>query len=146
MSSTTQRQVGIESLDIVPVVVEDLDEAIEFYTETLGFEVRMDSEFEMEGTSGRWVTVGVPGQDLQVTLMPAEEEFYDEAAREFVASRLGTETYYTFRTADCEASVAALEAADVEITREIQEYPWGKEAMFADPYGNEFSLFEYAEE
>ena len=146
MSSSAQQQVGIESLDIVPVVVEDLDEAIEFYTETLGFEVRMDEEFEMEGASGRWVTVGIPGDDLQIALMPAEEPYYEEETKEFVASRLGTPTYYTFSTSDCEASVAALEAAGVEITREVQEYPWGTEAMFADPFGNEFSVFEYAGE
>ena len=144
--STTQQQVGIESLDIVPVVVEDLDEAIEFYTGSLGFEVRMDDEFEMAGASGRWVTVGVPGDGVQLTLMAADEPYYDEETRAWVDARLGTGTYYTFRTADCEASVAAMEAAGVEITQEPREYPWGTEAMFADPFGNEFAVFEYAGE
>jgi predicted enzyme related to lactoylglutathione lyase len=32
----------------------------------------------------------------------------------------------------------------VEITREPMAYDWGTEAMFADPFGNEFSVFEYA--
>jgi len=144
--SSTQQQVGIESLDIVPVVVEDVDEALEFYAGTLGFEVRMDDEFEMGGASGRWVTVGVPGQDLQLALMTADEPYYDDDTRELLAGKQGTETYYTFRTSDCEASVEALEAAGVEITRGIQEYPWGREAMFADPSGNEFAVFEYAGE
>lgn len=144
--STTQQQVGIESLAIVPVVVEDVDDAIEFYTGTLGFEVRTDEEFEMEGETGRWVTVGVPGESVEIALMAADEPYYDEETREQVASKLGTQTWYTFRTDDCEASVAALEAAGVEITRELQEYPWGTEAMFADPCGNEFSVFEYAGE
>ena len=144
--STTQQQVGIESLAIVPVVVEDVEDAVEFYTETLGFELRSDEEFEMEGVTGRWVTVAVPGESVEITLMAADEPYYDEASREFASSRLGTPTWYTFRTDDCEASVAALEAAGVEITREVQEYPWGKEAMFADPDGNEFGVFEYASE
>lgn len=144
--SNAQQQVGIESLSIVPVVVVDVDDAIEFYTQRLGFELRTDEAFEMEGAEGRWVTVGVPGDDLEITLMTADEPYYDEETRALLASRLGTETYYTFRTADCEASVDALEAAGVEITREMEEYPWGTEAMFADPCGNEFSLFEYAAE
>ena len=144
--STTQQQVGIESLSVVPLVVEDVEESIDFYTGTLGFEVRTDQEFEMEGVTGRWVTVGVPGDAVEMTLMAADEPYYDEASREFAASRLGTQTYYTFRTSDCEASVAALEAAGVEITREPQQYPWGTEAMFADPDGNEFGVFEYAAE
>lgn len=142
--STTQQQVGIESLSIVPVVVEDREAAVEFYTETLGFEVRTDQEFEMEGATSRWVTVGVPGDSVEISIVAADEPYYDEESRALMDSKLGTETYYTFRTADCEASVAALEAAGVEITREIQEYPWGTEAMFADPDGNEFGVFEYA--
>lgn len=144
--SDTQQQVGVESLSIVPVVVEDVDDAIEFYTERLGFEVRTDEAFEMEGAEGHWVTVGVPGDDLEITLMTADEPYNGEERRALLASRLGTQTYYTFGTADCEASVDALEAAGVEITREMEEYPWGTEAMFADPCGNEFSLFEYAAE
>ena len=144
--SSTQQQVGIESLDIVPVVVEDLDEAIEFYTESLGFEVRMDDEFEMDGASGRWVTVGVPGDGVQLTLMAADEPYYDDETREVVGSMLGSQTWYTFRTSDCEATVAAMESAGVEVTQEPQEYPWGTEAMFADPDGNEFAVFEYAGE
>jgi len=143
--SSVQHQIGIESLDIVPIVVDDIEEAIDFYAGTLGFEVRMDQAFEMAGATGHWVTVGVPGQDLQITLMPAEEAYYDEAARAFVDSRLGTQTYYTFRTADCEESVAALRDAGVEVIREPMEYPWGTEAMVADPFGNEFAVFEYAE-
>lgn len=142
--SSTQQQVGIESLDIVTLVVDDVDEAIEFYTGTLGFEVRMDEDFEMEGAAGRWVTVGLPGQDLQVALVTADEPYYDDDTRALMEGKRGTETYWTFRTEDCEATVAALEAADVEITRPIQDYPWGTEAMFADPSGNEFSVFERA--
>lgn len=141
-----QQQIGFESLSIVPVVVDDIDDAIDFYTATLGFELRMDGAFEMEDAEGRWVTVGVPGDDLQIALMTADEPYYDDETRALLEAKRGTETYYTFATANCEASVAALEANGVEITREIQEYPWGVEAMFADPSGNEFSLFEYAGE
>jgi len=144
--STAQHQIGIESLDIVPIVVDDLDEAIEFYTATLDFELRMDDEFEMEGEHGRWVTVGVPGQDLQLGLMLDDEPYYDDETRETLGSRLGSPTWYTFRTQDCEASVAALEEAGVEITREPMTYDWGTEAMFADPFGNQFAVFESAGE
>ena len=144
--STVQHQIGIESLDIVPVVVDDLDEAIEFYTGTLGFELRMDEVFEMAGETGRWVTVAVPGDDLQLALMTADEAYYDDETRELLGAKLGSPTWYTFRTDDCAATVAALEDADVEITREVTSYDWGTEAMFADPFGNQFSVFEYARE
>lgn len=144
--STKQRQVGIEALDIVPIVVSDIDDALEFYTDVLGFEVRMDDEFEMDGHTGRWVTVGVPGDDLQLSLTAANEPYYDEDTKSVLASRLGSQTWYSFSTNDCEASVEALEAAGVDITQPPKTYPWGTEAMFADPDGNEFSLFEYADD
>lgn len=142
--STVQLRIGIESLAIAPVVVDDLDEAIEFYTETLGFELRMDEEFEMNGENGRWVTVGVPGDDLQIGLMTADEPYYDDETRALLSEKLGSQTWYTFRTADGEATVAALEDAGVEITRELMAYDWGTEAMFADQFGNQFSVFEPA--
>ncbi len=63
------------------MVVDDLDEAIEFYTETLEFELRMDEEFEMEDTIGRWVTVSVPSDDLEIALMTPDEPYYDECTR-----------------------------------------------------------------
>lgn len=144
--SKAQPQVGIESVSIVPIIVDDVDEAIEFYTETLGFELRMDETFELEGGEGRWVTVGIPGDDLQLTLMTPDEPHYDQERRSILEAKLGTETYYTFNTADCEASVKALGAAGVKITREIEEQPWGTMASFADPFGNEFTLFEYADD
>ncbi len=143
--STMQHQIGIESLDIVPIVVDDLDEALEFYTDTLGFEVRMDEEFDMDGHTGRWLTVAVPDGDVEFSLTLADEPYYDDETRETLGSKLGSKSWYTFRTQDCEATVEALQTAGVEITREPMDYEWGTEAMFADPFGNEFSLFEYAQ-
>lgn len=144
--STMQHQIGIESLDIVPIVVDDQDAALEFYTETLGFEVRMDETFEMDDHMGRWLTVALPDGDVEFSLTLADEPYYDDDTRSLLGSKLGTQTWYTFRTRDCEESVEALEAAGVEITREPMDYEWGTEAMFSDPFGNEFSLFEYAEQ
>jgi predicted enzyme related to lactoylglutathione lyase len=141
--STIQHRTGIESLDIVPIVVGDLDEALEFYTGALGFEVRMDEEFELEGETGRWLTVGDPGQELQIGLMPAEVPYYDDESREILGAKPGSQTWYTVRTDDCAASVVALEDAGVEITQAPKEYPWGTEAMFADPDGNAIDANEF---
>ena len=142
--STTTAAVGIESLAMLTLVVDDFEDALEFYVDTLGFEKRSDEPYEFEGGEGRWVTVGLPGDALDISLARPDEEFYDEATRQALSGMQG-KLWWTFRTEDCEASVDALEAADVEITQPPTEYPWGVEAMFADPFGNEFSLFEFAE-
>ncbi len=140
--SNAQRQVGVESLDVVTLVVDDQDEALAFYTETLGFEKRSDEGFELEGETGRWLTVGLPGQELEIALV--EITPYDAETQEVLEEKRGTQTWWTFGTGDCEATVAAMESAGIEITQAPHEYPWGTEAMFADPFGNEFGLMEYA--
>jgi len=142
MSSTSQH-VGIESLRMLTLVVDDVDEALEFYTDALGFEVRADETFEMDGETGRWVTVAVPGDDVEIGFMRPDEPYYDQATREALAAMRGA-LWWTFRTRDCEASVAAMKEAGVEISQEPMEREWGTEAMFVDPFGNEFSLFEPA--
>lgn len=142
--SSTQQRLGIESLDVVTLVVDDQDEARSFYAETLGFEVRADEEFETDGATGRWLTVGVPGQDVQIALVESDAPYYDDETEALLSGKLGTETWWTFRTVDCEESVAALEAAGVEVTEPPETRAWGTEATFADPFGNEFGLFEPA--
>ena len=141
--SSTRGHVGVESLGVVTLVVDDQDEALAFYTETLGFEKRSDETFEMAGETGRWLTVGLPGQELEVSLA-VTAPYYDEETNRVLEEKRGTRTWWTFRTDDCEASVAAMESAGVEITQTPREYPWGTEAMFADPFGNEFGLIESA--
>ena len=141
--SNARGLVGVESLDVVTLVVDDQEEALAFYTETLGFETRSDEEFVMEGETGRWLTVGLPGQELEISLVSVAP-YYDEDTAEILEEKRGTQTWWTFGTEDCEASVAAMESAGVEITQAPREYPWGTEAMFADPFGNEFGLMEYA--
>lgn len=143
--SRTAHDTGIESLDLVTLVVDDVADALAFYTDTLGFETRTDETFEMEGATGRWVTVGLPGQDLSISLVRADEPYYDDDTRALLEAKKGTETWWTFRTDDCEATVDALREAGVEITRDPRTYEWSTEAMFADPAGNEFSVFEYAD-
>lgn len=142
--STNQQQVGLETLDIVTLVVDDLDEALTFYTEQLGFEKRSDDAFELGAETGRWVTVGLPDDDLRIAFTTPAASYHDDETRAELESRLGTATLWTFRTQDCESTVAALEADGVEITGDPVTQAWGTEATFADPFGNEFGVFEQA--
>lgn len=55
-------------LHLTGVFVDDQDEALRFYTEVLGFEPRIDQPL---GGDHRWITVGAPGQDVELLLEPA---------------------------------------------------------------------------
>lgn len=55
-------------LHLTSVFVDDQDEALRFYTDALGFEPRID---EPIGNGHRWLTVGAPGQDVELLLEPS---------------------------------------------------------------------------
>lgn len=71
-TSFTPRQLGIELLGIVTLVVNDQAEALEVYTGTLDFETRSDEAFERDGETGRWLPVGVSGDGIDVALVTAD--------------------------------------------------------------------------
>lgn len=135
---------GIESISHVTLVVPDQAEALEWYTETFGFEVRADEPFETpEGAEGRWITVGVPGQDgLEITLLSPDPALYPPEAVESYESWIGRLPPLVLSTGDCRETVAELESRGVTVTEEPVEYPWGTSAMIADPWGNEFNVME----
>ena len=55
-------------LHVTSVFVDDQQQALRFYTEVLGFEPRTD---EPVGNGDRWLTVGAPGQDVELLLEPS---------------------------------------------------------------------------
>lgn len=143
MSSTVETA-GIQALSHVTIVVPDQAEALEWYTETFGFEVRADEPFETpDGSAGRWVTVGVRGQaDVEIALIDPDPELYPPAVVERYEAWIGGIPPLVFATEDCRDTVEELEARGVTITEEPVDLPWGTSAMVADPYGNEFNVME----
>ena len=128
--------------------VNDQDEALAFYTEKLGMEVRADVTLpEMGGF--RWLTVGPAGQeDIAIVLMPvpgpplvdAESE---EQVRTLVAKGLAGTIFLT--TDDCRASYEELKARGVQFTEPPEERPYGIDSGFRDPSGNAIRLTQVRE-
>jgi uncharacterized glyoxalase superfamily protein PhnB len=123
--------------------VHDQDEALAFYTEKLGFEVRADVTLdEMDGF--RWLTVGPAGQeDVSITLMaipgqPVMDEATADQVRDLVAKGFAGTVFLT--TDDCQASYEELKARGVEFTEAPEKRPYGIDSGFRDPSGNSFRL------
>jgi catechol 2,3-dioxygenase-like lactoylglutathione lyase family enzyme len=113
----------------------DQDEALRFYTDTLGFEVRTDAPME----SMRWLTVGPPDQpDVEIGLLepvPGASPEDSEAVRRMVAK--GVLGSLLFRTDDVRAAFERVKAAGAEILQEPAEMPYGViDCAFRDPSGN----------
>ena len=124
--------------------VDDQDEALAFYTEKLGFEVREDVTVPEMGNF-RWLSVGVPGQDVAIVLMavPGAPVFDDETRQQILdLLAKGASGGLFFTTEDCQASYEELAARGVEFTQEPTEQPYGVDAGFRDPSGNQFRMVQ----
>jgi predicted enzyme related to lactoylglutathione lyase len=123
--------------------VHDQDEALAFYTEKLGFEVRADVTLPEMGDF-RWLTVGPPKQpDVSVVLMaipgpPVADIETSEQIRTLMSKGFAGAIFLT--TDDCQASYEELKSRGVEFTETPEERPYGIDAGFRDPSGNSFRL------
>ena len=131
----------ITNVSLVSVWVTDQDEALAFYTDVLGFEVRDDVRL---GPDFRWLTVGHPRQsELQLHLTtpgpPLSDELVDAMRR---AQAGGGMPGVGLRVDDCRATVEDLRAKGVEFLQEPADRPYGVEAVMRDNSGNWMVLVE----
>ena len=128
--------------------VHDQDEALAFYTDRLGMEVRADVTLPEMGDF-RWLTVGPPGQeDISIVLMaiPGEPVMDGDTAgqvRELMSKGFAGTVFLT--TDDCRASYEELKGRGVEFTETPEERPYGIDCGFRDPSGNALRLTQVRE-
>ena len=128
--------------------VHDQDEALAFYTEKLGMEVRSDVTMA-EMDNFRWLTVSPPSQpDFSIVLMaiPGPPVFEPETSaqvRELMGKGAAGTIFLV--TDDCQASYEELRDRGVEFVDVPEERPYGVDASFRDPSGNHFRLTQVRE-
>jgi catechol 2,3-dioxygenase-like lactoylglutathione lyase family enzyme len=128
--------------------VHDQDEALAFYTQKLGMEVRSDVTMREMGNF-RWLTVSPPGQeDVAIVLMaipgaPVFDEETAEQVRTLMAKGAAGTVFLT--TDDVYGDYEALKARGVEFNEAPEERPYGIDSGFRDPSGNNFRLTQVRE-
>jgi predicted enzyme related to lactoylglutathione lyase len=128
--------------------VHDQDEALAFYTQKLGMEVRIDATMPEMGDF-RWLTVGPVGQpDVSIVLMaipgpPIMDPDTAEQVRELMAKGFAGTVFLT--TEDCQADYEKLKARGVEFTEAPSERPYGIDSGFRDPSGNAIRITQVRE-
>jgi catechol 2,3-dioxygenase-like lactoylglutathione lyase family enzyme len=133
----------LKSLTTVNVWVHDQDEALAFYTEKLGLELRNDVTVPEMGNF-RWLTVGVPGQeDVAIVLMavpgpPVFDEATSSKLKDLVAK--GAAGGLFFATDDIDGTYDELKGRGVEFSQEPTDQPYGRDAGFRDPSGNQMRM------
>ncbi len=127
----------INKLSVATIWVTDQNEALRFYTEKLGFEIRAD----VKNGDYRWLTVGSKGQpELEYQLAAVKvgggltEEDVDQLSKLVEAGKLGIGPW---KTDDCQKTYEALHAKGVEFLQPPTDRPYGIiEAIFKDNSGN----------
>jgi catechol 2,3-dioxygenase-like lactoylglutathione lyase family enzyme len=128
--------------------VSDQDEALAFYTQKLGMEVRADVTLAEMGNF-RWLTVGPAGQpDVSIVLMaipgpPVMDADTAEQVRDLVAKGFAGTVFLT--TDDCQVSYEELKGRGVEFSEQPEERPYGIDSGFRDPSGNSIRLTQVRE-
>ncbi len=128
--------------------VHDQDEALAFYTEKLGMEVRSDVTLPEMGNF-RWLTVGPAGQpDIAIVLMaipgpPVLDDDTADQVRDLMGKGFAGTIFLT--TENCQASYEELKGRGVEFTEAPEERPYGVDSGFRDPSGNAIRLTQVKE-
>jgi len=123
--------------------VHDQDEALRFYTEKVGLELRQDVTVAEMGNF-RWLTVGPPQQDdIAIVLMaipgpPIMDADTGRQVRDLVAKGFAGTVFLS--TDDCRAAYKELVSRGVEFVEEPEDRPYGVDAGFRDPSGNNIRL------
>jgi predicted enzyme related to lactoylglutathione lyase len=127
--------------------VHDHESVLDFYTRTLGWEVRADNT--LEEWNFRWLVVGPPGQDeIGLVLMkipgpPMLDEASGAQLAELVAKGMGGTLF--LETDDCQASYDELSARGVVFNDPPTPQPYGIDTSFRDPAGNNIRLTQIME-
>ena len=123
--------------------VHDQDEALAFWTEKAGFELREDVTVPEMGNF-RWLSVAPPGQDdITVVLMaipgpPMIDQSTSEEIANLTAKGFAGTLFLT--TDDCMKAYEEMSARGVEFTEKPTEQPYGIDCGFRDPSGNSVRL------
>ena len=129
-----------QSIVHVALVVNDYDEAIEFYTQTLNFELIEDT-YQPEQDK-RWVVVSPPGSS-GVSLLLAKASKPEQEP--FVGNQSGGRVFLFLNTDDFWRDFEAMKSKGVEFVREPKQQEYGMVAVFKDLYGNLWDLLQLNE-
>jgi catechol 2,3-dioxygenase-like lactoylglutathione lyase family enzyme len=124
-------------LDMVALIVEDYDSAIDFFVRVLRFELIEDvPSTTNDGRPKRWVVVRPAGGTAGILLARADGEHQRAAVGRQFAGRVGL----FLRVEDFDAAYARMIDAGVAFVTAPRTEPFGKVAVFVDIAGNRWDL------
>ena len=128
----------ITKLTLVTILVRDQEEALRWFTETLGLKKLQDASC---GNGARWLVVAPHEQpDFGIVLQKPEPAEHGAERARMKMEQIGKGTTWVFRTDNLDESYQTLSARGVKFQGPPKALPWGRQAMFEDLYGNQYAL------
>jgi catechol 2,3-dioxygenase-like lactoylglutathione lyase family enzyme len=125
------------NIDLVTFVVPDYDEAVEYFTRCLGFDLTEDAPARTNsGRSKRWVVVRPPGAQTGLLLARAD----GDRQRHAVGNQTGGRVTLFLQVDNFERTYEAMRSAGVAFVKEPRTESYGRVAVFEDPWGNRWDL------
>src|SRR4029078_216994 len=127
----TEMTVTVSSM-FIPV--HDPDEALGFYRDALGLEVKLD----VSSDGFRWVTLRAPEQNVDIVLFqPHGGRSQTEGDALLTLVTQGSLQAAIFRTDDLDTTFEKVRASGAEVLQEPESQPWGaRDCEYRDPSGN----------
>jgi len=125
-----------QTLGYVAIVVRDYDEALAFYTGTLGFQLIEDTEL---GGGKRWVLIRPPGS-TGTCLLLAQAATPEQASR--IGNQTGGRVFLFLHTDDFWRDYESMKSRNVKFHEAPREESYGTVAVFEDLYGNKWDLLQ----
>ena len=126
-----------QSIIHIALVVRDYDEAIDFYTKKLNFDLIEDT-YQPEQDK-RWVVVAPPNSKGTTILLARASK---EEQESFIGNQSGGRVFLFLNTDDFWRDYNNMIANGIEFVREPKEADYGKVAVFKDLYGNLWDLLQ----
>ena len=124
----------MQNISAITVVVPDYDEAIRFYVEKLGFDLKEDTPLS---ESKRWVVVMPPGAH-ETGLLLAKADGSEQLRA--IGNQTGGRVFLFLETSDFDGDCKRYRAAGVEFLEQPRSEAYGKVVVFRDPFGNKWDL------
>jgi predicted enzyme related to lactoylglutathione lyase len=132
MTTTSGGTAMLQKIFYSSVLVGDQDRALDFYTNVLGLEKRVENPTP---DGPRFLTVGVDAQDFMLVLWPG-------TPGQAQPVQGGPPPSVTIEVDDIRKTYVELKSRGVEFVTDVLEFPWGSVAQFLDPDGNRLQIRE----
>lgn len=126
----------VQRVSHMTLIVEDQQKAIDFYAKVFGTEIRGDNEFEFQGQTMRWVTIGIPGDDLEIAITPPMPNPEGEMPT------VGDGNMTVVASANVQAVCDAFANNGGTVVSPPEILPWGESAVMRDPCGNPWNVVD----